>query len=168
MRPNSVITFERLYLVSLAIVVAQQIAGYFLARDVFARMPNGQELSTAMNSAILLVIFAFVFLLLIGIPLLLWWLAARKRVEVAKWLLVAVSVISILYWLAGALVWAIMPIPPAESAAFDDVWNVQPILIALDGLSELIGVVALVFLFRRDATEWFRTATPNVKAETFR
>ena len=102
----------------------------------------------------------------VGIPLLLMWLAARKRIEVAKWLLLAVSVLSVLGWLAGVIMLLVMPAQVAQD--LEGFAGLQALIVAIDGVGEALGIAALVYLFRRDATEWFRTATPNVNADVFR
>jgi hypothetical protein len=168
MRPNSVIMFERLYLASLAAVLIQQVASYLVARDLIGRMPAGADFpgTNGFMSGMMIGSMVFGILLAVGIPLLLWWLAAKKRVEVAKWLLLAVSVLSVLMWLFSLVVMLIMPMP--EMGAFANFRSMQLLLVAIDGVGEALGIAALVFLFRRDATEWFRTAAPNMNADVFR
>ena len=169
MRPNSVIMFERLYLASLAVVITQSVATYFIMRQAFDRMPAGADMPPGMGgmfSGIMIGSIIIGLLFSVGIPLLLMWLAARKRIEVAKWLLLAVSVLSVLAWLAGVIMLLVMPAEVAQDlAGFADL---QALIVAIDGVGEALGVAALVFLFRRDATEWFRSAGPSVNADVFR
>ena len=168
MRPASIIQFERLYLASLAVVIIQSVAAYFLMRETFGRLPAGADVPGAggMFSGILIGSIIFGLLLSVGIPLLLMWLASRKRVEVAKWLLLAVSVLSVLGFLANLVMLVVMPGQVAQDIAGFAEW--QAGLVAIDGVSEALGIAALVFLFRRDATEWFRTGAPDVNADVFR
>lgn len=168
LRPNSIIMFERLYLASLAIVLLQQIGGFFVAQSIFARMPAGADLP-GMNgvfSGLMVGSMIFGLLFAIGIPLLLWWLAARNRTEVAKWLLLVVSILSVLMWLFGLIVALTMPMPDLDS--FQDFRTMQLALVAVDGVAEVLGIVALVYLFRADATEWFRTGAGPANADVFR
>ena len=167
MRPNSIIMFERLYLASLVVVVIQSIAAYFVMQQAFGAMPAGGPPGMSgvfggmmIGSILIGLIFSA------GIPGLLCWLAARKRTEVAKWLLLAISVISVMGWLAVVIMTSLMPEQVARDLAGFAGW--QGGLIALVGVGELLGVAALVFLFRRDATEWFRSAGPSVNADVFR
>ena len=169
MRPASIIQFERLYLASLAVVIVQSVAAYFIVREAFGRMPAGADMPPGMGgmfSGIMIGSMIVGLLFSVGIPLLLMWLAARKRIEIAKWLLLAISVLSVLAWLGSLVMLLLMPGEVAqELAGFRD-W--QAGLVAIDGVGEALGVAALVFLFRRDATEWFRAAAPNVNADVFR
>ena len=168
MRPNSVIMFERLYLASLAVVIIQSVAAYFIMQEAFGRMPAGGAAPGmgGMFSGIMIGSMIIGLLFSVGIPLLLWWLAARKRIEVAKWLLLAISVLSMMAWLGGLIMLLVMPMQVAQDLA--GFTGLQTGLIAIDGVGEALGIAALVFLFRRDATEWFRTASPNVNADVFR
>ena len=169
MRPASIIQFERLYLASLGVVIIQSAAAYFVVREAFDRMPAGADMPPGMGgmfSGIMIGSILVGLLFSVGIPLLLWWLAARKRTEVAKWLLLAISVLSVLAWFGSLVMLLVMPGEVAQDLA--GFASLQAGLVAIDGVSEALGVAALVFLFRRDATEWFRTATPNVNADLFR
>ena len=169
MRPASIIQFERLYLASLVVVVIQTVAAYFIMREVFGRMPAGADMSSGMGGmfgGIMIGSIVIGLLFSVGIPLLLWWLAARKRTEVAKWLLLVISVLSVLGWLASLVMLLVMPAQVAQDLA--GFAGLQGVLVAIDGVSELLGVVALWYLFRPDATEWFRSAGPSVNADVFR
>jgi len=169
MRPASIIQFERLYLASLAVVIIQSVAAYFLMQEAFARLPAGADVPAGMGgmfSGLMIGSMVIGMLFSVGVPLLLWWLAARKRIEVAKWLLLAISVLSVLAWCGSLIMLLVMPGDVAEDLGGFAGW--QALLVAIDGVGEALGVVALVFLFRRDATEWFRTAAPNVNADVFR
>jgi hypothetical protein len=165
-RPQSVTTFERLYLASLALVVVQQVVGYFVARDLLATMP-GVSANNEMQAFQGLMLGAGVvggLLMAVGIPLLLAWLAARKRQEVAKWLLLVLSVLSVLSWCASLMMLAIGLVPAMPGG----VTALQGLAIAFDGLAELLGIAALWFLFRPDATAWFRSRHPHGGPDVFR
>lgn len=169
MRPASIIQFERLYLASLVIVLIQQVAGYFIAQEMIGRMPGGADLPPGMGgmfSGILIVSVLIGLIFAFGIPLLLWWLAARSRQEVAKWLLLAVSVLSVLMWIVGLFM--LLAMPNEVQRELGGFTGLQGVLVAIDGVGELLGIVALVYLFRADATQWFRTAGPRVNSDVFR
>lgn len=168
MRPRSIILFERLYLVSLLILLVQQIGGYFVAQQMIAAMPVDSEMPEmrGLFSGIVAGSIVFAVAMAVGIPLLLAWLAARKRIEVAKWLLLAVSILSVLQWSGGLVVLLVVPL-----SMFDEIGGIttlQLLMVALDGLSEAIGIFALWYLFRPDATAWFRSAAPPASADVFR
>lgn len=169
MRPASIIQFERLYLASLAVVVIQSAAAYFIMREAFGRLPADAGAPPGLGgmfSGIMIGWIIIGLLFSVGIPLLLMWLAARKRIEVAKWLLLAISVLSVMAWLGSVIMLLLMPGDVAQDLA--GLAGYQTVLVLIDGVGEALGIAALIFLFRRDATEWFRTAAPDVNADVFR
>lgn len=169
MRPASIIQFERLYLASLAVVIIQSVAAYFIMREAFGRLPAGADAPPGMGgmfSGIMIGSIVIGLLFSVGIPLLLMWLAARKRIEVAKWLLLAISVLSVLGWLGALIMLLLMPGEVAQDLA--GFAGYQTMLVLIDGVGEALGIGALIFLFRRDATEWFRAGRPDVNADVFR
>lgn len=158
--------FERLYLASLALVIVQQVVGYFVARDLLGAMP-GMSADSEMQAFRGLMLGAGVIgglLFAVGIPLLLWWLAARRRQEVAKWLLLVVSILSVLN-LLGSLVMLSLGFAPTMAA---NLTALQGIAVAIDGAAELLGIAALWFLFQPDATHWFRSRNPHGGPDVFR
>lgn len=155
MRPQSVQSFERFYLISLALVLVQQVVGFLFARDLIADMPGIAGLGGGGEAAVgAVVIGALLFGIVtaVGVPLLLMWLVSRKRVEVAKWLLLAISVLSVLGWIFGLVTFFAAPAP----AVLASVPGLQVGILLIDFLSEALGIFALVQLFRPDATAWLR------------
>jgi hypothetical protein len=41
-------------------------------------------------------------------------------------------------------------------------------LVAIDAAAEILGVIALIYLFRREAAAWFRSPGPAANADVFR
>jgi hypothetical protein len=168
MRPRSVILFERLYYLSLLVLLVQQAVGYVVARNLIAGMPRDAEMAGMDNlfGGIVAGSMIFGFILAAGVPLLLAWLAARKRIEVAKWLLLVISVLSVLSWVGGLIVLMVVPIEMFEGVGGFS--SLQAVSVGIDAVSELLGVVALWYLFRPDATAWFRSPIPPASADVFR
>lgn len=170
MRPSAIVSFERLYLVSLGLVAAQQVVGFVFLRGMFDRfsaMSVPGEASGAFN-AIMIVGGLFGLLLAMGVPLLFWWLAARQRQEFAKWVLLVLSVLSVLSWLFSLMVWFVLPTELMNMPGLGDARTTQAIIVALDAAAEVTGVIAITYLFRREAVEWFRSRSPAVSADVFR
>jgi hypothetical protein len=170
MRPNVIVRFERLYLVSVVLVLAQQIVSFFFFRSIFNRFAAPDMSTEATGTIGFIMTFAALFGLIIalGIPLLFWWLAARKRQEFAKWVLLVISVLSVLNLLFSLTVLTVLPGQVMDVPGVGGAWTTQAILLALDAAAEVTGVIALVYLFRREAVEWFRSRSPAVSADVFR
>lgn len=171
MRPNAIVQFERLYLASLALVIVQQVVAFFLVRNMFDGVTAGMREAPEIDgtvSAVVIAAMLFGLLLAIGIPLLFWWLAARKRQEFAKWVLLVLSVLSGLSWLFSASVMFFLPTDMTEVPGFGGFQATQAVIIAIDLVSEVLGIIALTFLFRQEAVAWFRSAGPTVSADVFR
>lgn len=170
MRPNAIVSFERLYLLSVGLVFAQQVVTFLFVRSMFTRIAGMGMPAEASGTLSALMIFAGLFsvILGLGIPLLFWWLAARKRQEFAKWVLLVISVLSALNWLLSLLVLTVLPGQTMNVPGVGSAWTTQAILVALDAAAEVTGIIALTYLFRRDAVEWFRTRSPAVSADVFR
>lgn len=129
MRPNSIIQFERFYLAAIGVDVVNTILSWtdwqeraLLHPQMFGEMTL--PVTTAIGFAV---------------SLLLWFLIARRRSNVAKWLLTLFVLL--------ALVWTVYAIPMGRYAL---------------GLSGLLGVFSTVLqayavwlLFRADARRWF-------------
>jgi hypothetical protein len=170
MRPSAIVSFERLYLVSVGLVLAQQIITFLFVRSMFNRFAGIGMPAEASGTFSVIMIFAMLFGLLVGlgIPLLFWWLAARKRQEFAKWVLLVISVLSALNWLLSLLVLTVLPGQVMNVPGVGSAGTTQAILVALDAAAEVTGIIALTYLFRREAVEWFRTRSPAVSADVFR
>ena len=141
MRPQSIVMFERLFLASLAISAINT----FIVFDGVARQLAADEsvLRLGLGSGFLIGLLGASF----AIYLLLWYLIARKAANVAKWILVIFVVLGVL-----------ASIPALSQASLD--------FASLSGVAAvLLEVAALVYLFRADASAWFkgeRAAEPAV------
>lgn len=170
MRPSSIVKFERIYLASLVLVLVQQIVSFFLFRNMFNRFSVGAGGGADTAPFSIFMIFATLFglILAVGLPLLFWWLAARKRQEFAKWVLLVLSVLSALNWLLAMTMMFFLPAGFSEVPGFGNFRDTQIVLVAIDLVSEVLGIVALTYLFRHEAVAWFRSAGPAASAEVFR
>jgi len=134
MRPPSIVTFERLFLGSLALSVIAFIVGYGAMMEQSEREPALQQLGLGGGFV------TGAFAVGVAVYLLLWFLIARKASRVAKWILVVLSAIglfSFLYSLATG--------------------EVRLDLSALLGAAYyVLEIAAVVCLFRTDANAWFR------------
>lgn len=171
MRPNAIVQFERLYLVSLALVVVQQVVAFFLVRNVLdgftAGMGGAPEIGGTFS---VFMIFAMLFglVLSVGLPLLFWWLAARKRQEFAKWVLLVLSVLSGFNWLLSVSVLFFLPSNMTDVPGLGGLQGAQGAIVAIDLVAEVLGIIALTYLFRHEAVAWFRSAGPTASADVFR
>jgi hypothetical protein len=171
MRPHSILAFERLYLISLLLVLVQQVMGFFFAQNMFNRFaaeagPQAPGLGSL--NGIVIVWMLFGVAVSVGIPLLFWWLAARKRQEFARWLLLVISILSVLGCLFSLVVMLLMPGDALAVAGLGGIRSLQVAMVLVDAASEAAGVVALVYLFRAESTLWFRNVNPAASAEVFR
>ena len=135
MRPNSIIQFERFYLAAIGVDVVNTILSWtdWQERALLHPQMLG-EMTLPVTTAI-----GF------AVSLLLWFLIARRRSNVAKWLLTLFVLL--------ALVWTVYAIPMGRYAL---------------GLSGLLGVFSTVLqayavwlMFRADARRWFTGAQEN-------
>ena len=124
MRPQSISTFQRLYLAGIAV----SIVGFILD---FNKMANATLSGEPVNPTILIVGFG----ISIAIYLLLWFLVARKASNIARWVIVVVFILG----LAG--------LPAALGPPFG-------LTKALALLLTALHLAAIVFLFRKDASDW--------------
>jgi len=141
MRPESVIMFERLFLLSLAVSAGSALVGYDEMMRAVTGDPAMQRFSLGGGFLLgtLLVSFA--------IYLLLWYLVAHKASNVAKWILivlVALGLASLPMALTGPLT--------------------TPLLLNL--AVHALEVASLVYLFRADAKAWFK-GEPRSDPATF-
>lgn len=157
MRPPSILSFERWYLASIGVALLQQILGLYIASSLFDRTPPG--LSPGAVTAIFAAGGVIGLLFYTGTPLVLWYLAARRRIEVAKWIILGLSVLSIANLLLAVVMLAFLPLTGPLA--------LQPYLLMIDTVAEALGALAIYFLLRPDATAWFRGQS-DVDAEVFR
>lgn len=176
MRPDSILRFERIYLISLLLVLVQQLIGFFLARSMFGQFLGGADAPAELGAsfgasfgAIMMGAMFFGLAMTLGVPLLFWWLAARKRQEFAKWLLLVISVLSTANWLFSlAVLLFMLPQDMMNVAGLGDFRTMQLVLVVVDAGAEALGIFALTYLFRQDAIDWFRSAHPGASADIFR
>ncbi|MDZ4308653.1 hypothetical protein [Allopontixanthobacter sp.] len=130
MRPQSIILFERLYLASIAVTAINAWLTYDRTIAQVERDPSLSALGWGAG--------AFTLILVLGllVSLLLYYFIAYRANAVAKWVLVAFTVIGFL-GLPGALA-------AATGAA-----------LASLVLMHLLALAAIVMLFRPDARQWF-------------
>jgi glucan phosphoethanolaminetransferase (alkaline phosphatase superfamily) len=170
MRPGAIVKFERLYLISLALVLVQQVIAFFFMRDMFNTFGGamGDAGEAGFISAIMVFAMLFGLVLAAGIPLIFWWLAARKRQEFAKWVLLVLSVLSALNWLLSVVMLFLLPAGSMDMAVGSGFQGFQAALVAVDALAEILGIAALVYLFRPEANAWFRGLSSAASADIFR
>jgi hypothetical protein len=131
MRPQSIILFERLFLLSLAVSAVSFAIGYDDTMRVAANDPAMRQFGLGQGFIVGTLAVSF------AIYLLLWYLVAHKASNVAKWILialVAIGVASLPFALGGPLkltLWLNLGVYALE-------------------------VAALAVLFRPDAMAWFR------------
>lgn len=132
-RPFSIVRFERLYLAALALDAANATLNWSSWMARFTASPAGAEMTWVLP-AMMATLFA--------LRLALWYFVAQRASVVAKWIVVALAVISGIGLLSGVLALitgAISSLPPAlagiAAAAF--------------------YIAAAVHLFRPDTRSWF-------------
>jgi hypothetical protein len=171
MRPGAIVNFERLYLVSIGLVLVQQVLGYFFMRDMFNSVAGGMDMAEGTEGIFgVIMIFAIIFgvAMATGVPLIFWWLAARKRKEFAKWVLLVLTILSALNWLFTVVALFLVPEGPQDIVVAGGLQSMQAVLVMIDGVAEIIGIVALVYLFRPEADAWFRGLSSADSADVFR
>lgn len=131
MRPNSIIMFERLFLASLALGLIGFAISYEEATAMVANDPAAMQLGLGSEFLIGATLFGY------AIYLLLWFLIARKASNVAKWILVVFTVLGVL----------------AALPSLGGPWGLANLLALA---VYVLGVAAVVYLFRQDARAWFK------------
>lgn len=135
MRPDSIRRFDLFYLGSLALSVIEFVINYHAvvasveARTAAAGMQMGAGL--AIGS----------FVVGMAISLLLWFLVSRKRLVIAKWIIVLLFVLGL------------FGVPALVSGGLT-------VAKGLSLLAELSSAVAIFYLFRPDARAWFAGEAP--------
>jgi hypothetical protein len=130
-RPHSILLFERLYLAAWAIGLISTIVTWQASQEMVMRNPAIAQIGPGFLYAT-----TAVRLLL---PLLLWYLVARRASVVAKWLLVGLFAIGVL-----GLGWAVA----MGTIRLNTGSAVTALVFALQA-------AAVAMLFRADATAWF-------------
>lgn len=128
MRPASIIQFERFYLGSLALGLVGNVLNWDNAVALVQADPAAAALGTG---------FLFISMAVgLAISLLLWFLAARKAIGVAKWIIVvffAIGLISVPFSLG----------------------QLSAMAIVTSLVTMALQAAAVYMLFRPDAKKWF-------------
>jgi len=138
MRPESIKKFDIFFLGGLLVGVIAT----FLNWDVMqaqAQMP-GAPLGAGTLIGISVATYA--------LSLLLWYFVSRRASNIAKWILVVLTLLGLI------------GLPALFVGTFG-------LVKALSLVSTLLGVVAVVFLFRPDARDWFAGEPDDTLDETF-
>lgn len=139
MRPQSIRIFEALYLLSIAIGLLVTIITW---DDMLANImsdPQASALGEGFAQGSMMVGVAIG----IGFPLLLWYFVARRGSNLARWVLVAFTLIGLAF--SG------LSLAGADAP--------QGLSLASVLSTSLLQIGALVMLFRPDAAAWFNRTT---------
>ena len=142
MRPKSIVNFERLVLLYLAIGLLHA----YLVWDQTMASLQGQ--GAALGSGTVMTIQAIV----IALYLLLVWFNSRKGSPVAKWIYVVISGLSLIIGLFGI----------QETVSL----GTLPLILSI--IQYVLIVVTIWLLFRPDAKAWFSDGRGGVDSDTFR
>ncbi|NVD44521.1 hypothetical protein [Qipengyuania atrilutea] len=131
MRPNSIRIFEKLFLGSLVIGLINAVLSFAQISETLAADPATEGMGTGLMVTTLVITF--------GINLLLWYFVARKASNIAKWILVAFTILGLLF----------LPSSLAQTGG---------LTMVLSLVVTAMQVISVVFLFRQDAKVWFAGA----------
>ena len=139
MRPTSIVLFERLFLLSLAIAL---VNGFLQYDALVAQVGNDPALAQlGWGSGAILVVMAISLL----IPLLLWYFIARRASNIAKWILVVMTLLGLLF----------VNLDPGHLGSLAGIASLAVTILQL---------VAIVLLFRADARAWLSDDTDDAEA----
>ena len=139
MRPTSIVLFERLFLLSLAIAL---VNGFLQYDALVAQVGNDPALAQlGWGSGAILVVMAISLL----IPLLLWYFIARRASNIAKWILVVMTLLGLLF----------VNLDPGQLGSLAGIASLAVTILQL---------VAIVLLFRADARAWLNDAADDAEA----
>ncbi len=148
MRPESIRQFEYFYLCSIGVATLNIGLGLWASGRTLAAPGLSSDMMGAglMMAGLMMVLMVLVAII---IPLVLWYLAARRANEVAKWFIVAFGVLCafhllMILFMLGVLVVTGTPTPTL-------VW----LSMMLSVVSEILGLGGVAFLFPRDARAFF-------------
>ena len=129
MRPTSIVLFERLFLLSLAIAL---VNGFLQYDALVAQVGNDPALAQlGWGSGAILVVMAISLL----IPLLLWYFIARRASNIAKWILVVMTLLGLLF-------------VNLDAGQLGSLAGIASLAVTI------LQLVAIVLLFRADARAW--------------
>lgn len=131
-RPRSIVTFERLYLASIALSLIGWYVDWTSLQAQLAADPRTARFGWMLGAMLVLSI---------AVPLLLWFFAARRGSVFAKWVVVVLAALTV--------VRSLVDLPVMLSGGM----NVASF--AIGTVTTLLGVAAAATLFRADARAWF-------------
>lgn len=137
MQPQSIIRFSRLFLASVGVTALLAALNF---PGIRASLLRQDPAAASLGDGVLILALALGFAVLA----VLWFLIAHRASNIAKWVLVALTALSIAYQvpMVGAILSSLDPI-------------------AILGLVAAVGqIVAIAFLFRADAREWLGQNQP--------
>lgn len=152
MRPASIIRFDQLYLGALALGIASSVFVYVTTTAPLGSGPSGDGLGRLIE-AVMIGLSAIGFF----ISLLLWFFISRKASNVARWLLVALTVIGTLGSLP--LLFQTAPMLPTVVPLWQAVVTI---------IGTTMQIAAAWFLFRPDAHAWFTHGPKGMNPVGFR
>lgn len=141
-QPQSIQNFSRLFLISLAIGIANAVLSWGKTNEMLAADPT----TAGFGGGFIIGVVVFGM----GIPLLLWYFIAKRASNVAKWILVILTVLGLL----------VLPGTFTQASAMGPVW------LALSLMTTILQLAAIYYLFRADAVAWLK-GTPPVDPGTF-
>ncbi len=139
MRPTSIVLFERLFLLSLAIAL---VNGFLQYDALVAQVGNDPSLAQlGWGSGAILVVMAISLL----IPLLLWYFIARRASNIAKWILVVMMLLGLLF-------------VNLDAGQLGSLAGIASLAVTI------LQLVAIVLLFRADARAWLSEDADDAEA----
>lgn len=147
MRPHSIVRFERFFLASLLLAVINTALSF---RSSMALL-NADPLVGQTGYAVAMLVGTLA--ISIGLQLLLWFFIARKASNVAKWILVVLTVLGI-----------------ATSIPSIGVLMTQGVVtLSVTLLITVLQIIAIIHLFRPDAKTWLEArGTTAAHTDVFR
>ncbi|HEY0116451.1 MAG TPA: hypothetical protein VGB54_12095 [Allosphingosinicella sp.] len=150
-RPDSIRQFEYFYLGSIALAVVNLILTYSQVNGALssARAFDAPAAVANVASAFMVGSLLIGILFALIIPLTLWYFAARRASQTARWIAVVLGALSAIRLLVLIVVlgWLIVSRAPVVQ------WMWYNMLIGI--VSETLHMAAIYFLFPADAREWF-------------
>ncbi|GAA4765363.1 hypothetical protein GCM10023219_07800 [Stakelama sediminis] len=145
MRPQSIVRFEIFYWLSFVVSIAETALAW---NDTKAQMAAANPVALQFFPAMMVAGIAISLI----ITAVLWYFAARKASNVARWIVAIFYGIGLVFWLIS-LVGGKLPV-------------------GIPGVLQVVGIVlqtlAVIMLFRPDAKAWFeKTPTEAETTETF-
>lgn len=137
MRPQSIVRFEQAYLASVLVGLINLVVSWDTKLSTMARDPRFANPQMAQTGELMMIGVAAFGLI---VSLLLWYFAARRGSEVAKWILV----IFLLFSAFGVL------------SALVQLAAVGTLSVALTVLAFALNACAVWMLFQPDAVAWMR------------